>query len=326
MSEELIKNLYRIEVRLPNSPLRVLNTYLIKGDERDLLIDTGFNHPDCEQALRGELSVLGVDLERTDILLTHLHADHTGLAPELYVPGMRIYISRGEVPWMSGETRRTLWERDNVKMMRSGFNPETVFNKSTFSSSRGMAANAEFDKYLPIDDGDTFSCGGYTLRAVLTPGHTPEHMCFWMEEQKILFTGDHVLFDISPNITLWQGVDDSLGDYLASLRRIDQYDVALALPGHRGTGDFHARITELLKHHEERLEECYRVVAENPDLTIYDIAGKMSWRVRCNSWEDFPPNQKWFAVGESHSHLRHLERRGRVRAYDDGDFIRYVVN
>jgi glyoxylase-like metal-dependent hydrolase (beta-lactamase superfamily II) len=326
MSEELMKNLYRIEVRLPNSPLKVLNTYLIKGDERNLLIDTGFNHPDCEQTLRGELSALGVALERTDILLTHLHADHTGLAPELYVPGMRIYISRGEVPWMSGETRRTLWARDNVKMMRSGFSPETIGDKSTFASSRGMAANAEFDKYLPIDDGDAFSCGGYTLRAVLTPGHTPEHMCFWLEEQKILFTGDHVLFDISPNITLWQGVDDSLGDYLASLRRIDQYDVALALPGHRGTGDFHARIAELLEHHEKRLEECYRVVAENPDLTIYDIAGKMSWRVRCNSWEDFPPNQKWFAVGECHSHLRHLERRGRIRAYDDGTYVRYVAD
>ena len=117
-------------------------------------------------------------------------------------------------------------------------------------------------------------CGGYTLKAVLTPGHTPAHMCFWMEETKTMFTGDHVLFDISPNITLWQEVDDSLGDYLESLKKIDKYDVKLALPGHRESGDFHARIVDLLEHHEKRLEECLDVVCSNPDMTIYDIAGK----------------------------------------------------
>ena len=323
MPEEILKNIYRIQVQLPNSPLKILNSYLIKGEDRSILIDTGFNRIECKQALISELEKLKVNLAETDILLTHLHADHTGLAPELYVPGTRIFISRNEIPWLLGSTRRELWEQDAKRMRRAGFALETIMDERTFSTSRKMASNPEFDQYLPIDEGDEFSCGGYTLKALMTPGHTPAHMCFWLEEQKTMFTGDHVLFDISPNITLWIGVDDSLGDYLESLKRIDAYDVELALPGHRGFGDFHARTAQLLEHHEKRLEECLEVVRKNPDMNVYDIAGKMSWRIRCNSWEDFPPNQKWFAVGECHAHLRHLQTRGKVEEYYDGEYIRY---
>lgn len=323
MPEEIMNRLYHMQINLPNSPLRILNSYVIKGEERNLLIDTGFNHPECKETVLNELKEIGVDMADTDILLTHLHADHTGLAPELVVPGTRVFLTRQEIPWMRGESRRKLWEKDNIRMLRSGFAPETIENRKTFSSSRGMASNPDFNEYLPIDEGDEFSCGDYTLKAVLTPGHTPAHMCFWVEKQKTMFTGDHVLFDITPNITLWQNVDDSLGDYLASLKKIDKYDVQLALPGHRGTGNFHQRIADLLEHHEKRLEECYNVVLNNPDLSVYDIAGKMTWRIRCSSWEEFPANQKWFAVGECQSHLRHLARRGRVQENSGGTTDRF---
>jgi len=323
MPEEIMNSLYRMQINLPNSPLRILNSYVIKGGERNILIDTGFNHPECRETLLNELKEIGVDMADTDIILTHLHADHTGLAPEIVVPGTRVFLSRQEIPWMRGESRRQLWENDNIRMLRSGFASETIDNRKTFSSSRGMASNPDFNEYLPIDEGDEFSCGDYTLKAVLTPGHTPAHMCFWMERQKTMFTGDHVLFDITPNITLWQNVDDSLGDYLESLKKIDKYDVQLALPGHRGTGDFHGRIADLLEHHEKRLEECFNVVLNNPDLNVYDIAGKMTWKIRCNSWEEFPANQKWFAVGECHSHLRHLARRGKVQECDGGATDRF---
>ena len=320
-----MKNLYRLQIHLPNSPLKNLNSYVIKGEDRNILIDTGFKHPECKEELINGLNELNVDMADTDIILTHLHSDHTGLAPEIVVPGTRVFISRGEIPWMYGQTRRDLWAMDNAKLARSGFSQEALNNSLKNASSRSLASNPEFEDYLPIDDGDEFSCGGYTLKAVLTPGHTPAHMCFWMAEQKTMFTGDHVLFDISPNITLWNNVEDSLGDYLASLKNIDGYDACLALPGHREIGNFHERIAHLLDHHEMRLEECYNVVLNNPDLSIYDITGKMTWNIRCSSWEDFPINQKWFAVGECHSHLRHLEKLGKVKADYSEEIVRFRV-
>jgi len=325
MLEEIMKNIYRIRIPLPKSPLKILNCYVIKGGDRDLVIDTGFNHPECREALIKGLSELDIDMDRTDILLTHLHADHTGLAPAIAVPGTRTYISRIEMPWLYAPSRFELWALDNERMIRAGFSRKDVENSNRCAASRSMASDPNFKAYLPIDDGDEFRYGGYTLKAVVTPGHTPAHMCFWMEEQKTMFTGDHVLFDITPNITLWTYMQDPLGDYLNSLRKIDQYDVRLALPGHRETGDFHARIAQLLEHHEKRLEECYHVVLENPDSPVIDIAGKMTWRIRCNSWEEFPFGQKWFAVGECHSHLRQLEMRGLIRANEDEELIRYHV-
>lgn len=326
MHEEILKNIYRIQIPLPKSPLKILNCYIIKSNEKDgreLVIDTGFNHPECREALISGLKELDIDMARTDILLTHLHSDHTGLVPEIAGPETRVYLSRVELPWMSAPSRFDLWELDNARMIRAGFTREAVNNAIKNAASRGMASDPNFKAFLPIDDGDEFKYGGYTLKAVVTPGHTPAHMCFWMEEQKAMFTGDHVLFDISPNITLWNFMDDPLGDYLSSLRKIDTYDVRLALPGHRETGDFHARIAQLLRHHEKRLDECYNVVLNNPDSSVYDIAGKMTWKIRCNSWDDFPFGQKWFAVGECHSHLRLLEKRGRVKVNDDEEVLKF---
>lgn len=323
MIEEVRKDIFRIPVDLPNSPLKILNSYVIKGGDRNILIDTGFRRTSCINIMREAIKELELDMNKTDILLTHLHSDHSGLAPTLARPGTRVYISRKEIPWLLAETRDLLWNENNLGFVRAGFSPELVYDEDNYNKSSRMSPALSFKDYLPIDDGDEFVCGDYTLKAIATPGHTPEHMCFWIEEQKIMFTGDHVLFDITPNITRWAGVEDSLGDYLASLRAIDKYDVELALPSHRATGDFHGRIAHLLSHHEGRLEECFRVVQANPGLSIYDIAGKMTWKIRCNSWEDFPLNQKWFAVGECQSHLDLLEKQGRVIPDKSCEIIKY---
>lgn len=323
MPQEVLKNIYRIQVPLPNNPLKILNSYVIMGDERNLMIDTGFRHPECLEALQAGMSELGLHMENTDILLTHLHSDHTGLAPDIASPETKVFISREELPWMFGETRKNNWANDNIKLRRAGFDVEALKTSLQKAPSRGMASDPDFDRFTPVDDGQVLEYGGYKLKAVLTRGHTPAHMCFWMEEQKTMFTGDHVLFDITPNITYWAEMDDALGDYMKSLAMIDKYDVALALPGHRETGDFHARIAHLLEHHEMRLEECLNVVKNNPGLCICDIAGKMTWRIRCSSWEDFPMSQKWFAVGECHSHLRHLEVQGKIRGDYSKDVITY---
>lgn len=325
MPEEVYKNIYRIPVPLPGNPLKLLNSYVIKGGEKSLIIDTGFKLPECREALIDGLRELHINIEQTDILLTHLHSDHAGLAPELAMPGCKVYLSREEIPWMFGKTREKLWAQDNEKLYRSGFSMDVLKSHLKKAPSRDMSPDASFSDYTPIDNGQVLCYGGYELKAVAVPGHTPVHMCFYIESEKIMFTGDHVLFNITPNITLWNGVEDSLGDYLDSLRKIDAYDVALALPGHRETGDFHARIAALLRHHEERLAECLEIVRENPGATVIAVAGKMTWSIRCSSWEDFPIGQKWFAVGECHSHLRHLEKLGRVVCDYSSELYRYTA-
>jgi glyoxylase-like metal-dependent hydrolase (beta-lactamase superfamily II) len=81
--EKILPDIYRIEVPLPKSPLKALNSYLVKGDGRYLLIDTGLNRKECKQALFSGLDELHVDLTKTDIFITHLHSDHMGLAGDV---------------------------------------------------------------------------------------------------------------------------------------------------------------------------------------------------------------------------------------------------
>lgn len=102
--------------------------------------------------------------------------------------------------------------------------------------------------------------GEYTLEVIAAPGHTPGQICLWMADQQVLFTADHVLFDITPNITMWPNLPNALGRYLESLTRIGTYPARLALPGHRHTADLAPRIQALLAHHRRRAAETLAIV------------------------------------------------------------------
>lgn len=146
---------------------------------------------------------------------------------------------------------------------------------------------------------------------------------FWMEDERMMFTGDHILFDITPNITTWFNMDDSLGEYLRSLKLAESYDVAQAMPGHRDAGNYHNRIKALLQHHDDRMEEIIGIITDEPGLTAYDITDRMTWSVHRDPDGSMPPAQLRFAAGECMSHLDHLYYTDRIIKDESGDVIRY---
>lgn len=322
MAEQCGENLWRLEIPLVGNPLKTLNSYLIIG-ERNLLVDTGFRQAPCREAMERQLEELGVDRDRTDIFLTHLHSDHTGLAPELVRPGCRVYIGAVDGRRLVDSSRDDSWQSVYREYVQNGFSAadmETLWN----SNPAKVSAPPPWDGYTFLEDGDSLRYGGYTLRCLLTPGHTPGHMCLYDGERKVFFSGDHVLFHITPNICRWSGVADSLGDYLQSLDRVRDLPVERLLPAHRAeTGALRPRVEELKAHHARRLEEALRVVRQTPGLTAWQIAGHMAWSIRCRGWEDFPLTQKFFAVGEALAHLDYLEVRGRVRRRENNGVICY---
>ena len=216
---EVAPNIFSIPVPLPNNPLKNLNAYLVKGEDRSLLIDTGFRQESCRQALLAGLEELGVSMENTDIFLTHLHSDHTGLAPELAVPGTQIFISSVDLRYLPGPFEGFSWQQSDEQFLAQGF-PEALLRQVAEENPAKAFAPPPFDRYIPVEEGDTFRYGGYTLEALFTPGHTPGHMCLYGREQELLFLGDHVLFDITPNITCWSDTRNALGLYKASLEKL----------------------------------------------------------------------------------------------------------
>jgi len=73
--------------------------------------------------------------------------------------------------------------------------------------------------------------------------------------------------------------------------------------------DHKARIAELKEHHERRLKEVLSILGNDP-RTAFQVASRMTWDLDCDSWDEFPRAQKWFATGEAIAHLRYLERKG----------------
>lgn len=335
---EVLPGIYRIPVPLAGNPLKELNSYVIRGGgsngHKNLLIDTGFRSPECRNAVLNGLGELGIHMAETDILLTHLHADHAGNAADMVCPGNRVYMGETDVRYLlnsqaeQDESKRSHSLR--VERFRKNGIPEKVLEEmSQLTPSRTMAADPEFSDYTPLEEGDQIRAGEYCLNAISVPGHTPGQMCFEIEGTGAMILGDHVLFDITPNITDWDGVEDSLGNYLRSLDKIDRYDVKIPLPGHRAPGDFHKRIAVISEHHRSRLVECMRIIRqlgrESGKARLYDITGRMRWKIRAAGWDSFPPAQRWFALGECLAHIDYLKRRGVVGERGDGDTVWYEV-
>ena len=312
MPEEIVPGIYRIPVPLVGNPLKELNAYLLKGADENLLIDTGFRQPACREALFSGLRELGVRRGETEVLLTHLHSDHSGLAPE--AAGERtIYISEVDRPSLDDRSyRERYWGVMDVRFREEGFPRHLMAKMNETNPARSMAPPSG-GHYEGLAADQILEKAGFRIQCLFVPGHTPGQMCYWLPDHGILFTGDHVLFDITPNITAWPIMADALGSYLESLKKIRGYEPTLALPGHRKTGDLKTRVDQLLCHHQRRLEEALNVVKAHPGRGAYELAGYMTWKIRANSWEDFPVAQKWFAVGECMSHLDHLMVLGQVR-------------
>jgi glyoxylase-like metal-dependent hydrolase (beta-lactamase superfamily II) len=326
MVEKITDNLYRIPVPLPKNPLKELNSYFIRGTDNDLLIDLGFRLPECRNAIEAGLAELGSKSERRDVLLTHLHGDHSGLANDFVGPGRYVFIGETDKDYLrrifSGEIGKLLHSR----FKSEGFPGELLTFIENTAPAFVNALESLDTRFRGLRDGEIIEAGNYKLQTILVPGHTPGHAMFWMEEQKIMFTGDHVLFDITPNINFWIGVEDSLGDYLNSLKMSRQYPVALALPGHRKPGDYRERIEKLLAHHERRADQALGIVSANPGLSAYEIASRMTWKIRTTNWDTFPPSQKWFAVGECISHLDYLRIRGKINRDTLNGVFHYFSN
>ena len=261
-----------------------------------------------------------------DVLLTHLHSDHSGLAPEAVGENGWIYISaidRASVDAGMGQ-RLIRWKKITQRYEYEGFPREQLAYLEQANPARAMAP-PDSRRYQSLEDGQIIEAGGLRLQALLMPGHTPGQMCFWIEEHGLLLLGDHVLFDITPNIAAWPEMPDALGSYLESLDKIRAYAPIRCLPGHRGSGDLAQRVDQLKKHHQLRLEEAMQGVKDYPGAGAFQLAGHMTWKIRARNWEEFPLAQKWFAVGECMSHLDRLMVEGRIVCRQEGERNRYFA-
>jgi len=320
MCQEILPGLFRLKIPLPDSPLKYLNSFVIKGPNRCLIIDTGLNRRECLEAMQDGLSSLGIDLKSADIFITHLHADHFGLVTKLATDTTQVYFSRPEKELIES------WEGFGAMIAYAGQNG---FPENELQAALDKHPGAKYgSEWMPdmklLEDGDGIDVGNYHFKCVATPGHTMGHICLYEPDKKILVAGDHILIDITPNIQCWSDVQNPLKYYLKSLDKVYNLKVDLTLPGHRRLINNHqSRIEELKRHHLDRLSEVLSILKSGA-LTAFQVASHMTWDIDSESWDKFPVAQKWFATGEAISHLRYLEEDGKLTRDSDGKMTLYA--
>ncbi len=322
----LCPNLYLVRVPLPHNPLRALNSYIVLDEERTTVIDVGFNHPACEQALDDALRALGRSWDSVQVVLTHSHPDHTGNLDRIYREGMPVFANL-----------HSFQEVENLLAME-----ERVFGPLLLQAATPGQDGITFEKGRPrlhvsaellplkckptvtyLREGDTFRAGDFLFEVVETPGHDPWHICLYEPNRKLMIMGDHVLERITPSVSSWFPAHNALEEFLASLDKMRAYDVDLALPAHGAPfGNLHERVEYLIGHHKDRLEEIYKLVAAG-HASVVDISSNATWRYQ--NWRDWPLDQKFFSMGETMAHLVYLVCEGRIKQTICADEYRFEL-
>lgn len=290
-------------------PVGSANAWLIDGVE-PTLIDTGFNLPKSLAALEEGLRALGRELKDIRrILVTHGHSDHAGaarfLSRQCRAP---LYLHRKSTI-VAGRQPEML-ERLFVFLRRCGV-PEHLLS-TAFSHFRRAArwTDLETEPYAIewLADGDVVAAGDLALRALHTPGHSPDHLSYLDEESRALFCGDMLLAEITPNPILYMDPEDgyrrapSLLQYLESLRRLKESALGVGYAGHGPT--IAAAETLIAQRETFIMKRGDRILAKlrNGRRTPYELA------VAIFGQRD--PMNLFLAISETVAYLDLFERDG----------------
>ncbi len=307
------------EVRLP-IPFEdgLVNVFLFADGEEFDLLDCGMNSQDSLDLIRSSLAELGGKRLRK-LVVTHIHPDHYGAAGILAGPGLAdLYLHRLEVPLVNpryveldhlvGEVHKYLL----VNGVPAG-EAEVLSNSQRALSQ--VVAPAE--PSVQLDGAETLVMGRMRMRVEWTPGHSPGHVCLYGADTGLLFAGDHMLPELSPNIGLHpQSTPDPLHEYLDGLRRMAAYRPKLILPSHgRPFADAEGRVEILAAHHRKRMERVTSIVAGG-ELTAWEVALQL-WGPRDNLYE------KRLALQEGLAHLQALAVDGALEKLVSPDWVRW---
>ena len=289
-----------------------VNVHLLDGPE-PALIDAGPDTAEAMAALRDGLAALGHSLsDIRHLVITHAHPDHFGLAARVVTEsGARVYSHRYNVNRLAaGGTDAEQRDGTLIQLLHESSVPASVIA----GMYKDFDASASYTQPLAVDvvldEGDALRLGQHDWKALHTPGHARGHVCLFDPNTRRLLSGDHLLRDISSNPIVEPPLPGeterphTLSQYLRSLRRVADMDIAIALPGHgRAITEVRPLIAQRVEFHRQRANAIAAILTQRP-RTVYEIVQAL-----------FPPMRgmgAFLAVSEVIGHLDVLEEEGRV--------------
>jgi len=286
--------------------LNHVNCFLAEGEDGWVVIDAGLHNEATikrwEQALAGKTV--------TDLYVSHYHPDHFG-----YIGGLqqKMGVESGIIPRVSmskvdAEAGLSAWSDRFVETFPTHYKasgiPDDIAAKmldNTVGFIDAVTPYPDVNHYF--QEGEMVPIGSLEYEVIFTPGHSDGLVNFFNEEQGVLFSTDHILPRITPNISYWfHGNPNPLAAYFDSLEKLKKRDAHYVIPSHGqpfyGAND---RIEEIKSHHDDRLVQ-----------TLDSIRGGNTVYGACQHLFTFQLtiHETRFAIGETLAHLEYLRAKG----------------
>jgi len=313
-TKEVAPGVLWVRMPLPFA-LRWINLWLIEDGDGWTVVDTGVATEESRNhwrtifaspALRGK--------PVTNVLCTHMHPDHVGLAGWITQQfDCPLWMSRLEYVtcrMLVADTGREAPE-DGVRFYRAaGWDEEALETYRKRFGGFGRLVAPLPESFRRLRAGEEMQIGGRRWHIVGGNGHSPEHLCLWCPELNVFISGDQILPRISSNVSVHPTEPDAdpLTDWLESCARLQEEIPAdvLVLPAHNEPFvGAHARLQELIDWHEVSLDKVEQCLREEPRRVV-DLFAVLFRRA-------ITSDLRMFATGEALAHLNCLIGRGRAR-------------
>lgn len=319
MIEEITQDLFMITLPMPFR-LRHVHVFVLIHNGEITLFDTGLNTPETVVILDESLRTLHRSVrDITRIYITHHHLDHCGMAGRIKgLSGAEIHasdISREVLSARSDETELIRRIRDFC-LIHGLPESTTNFVIRLFQAFKTAGSPFRIDRCFRADSSQIV--GKTEFQAIATPGHTRDHTSYYFPEEGLLLSGDHVLPEITPNLSPDIFFPDfrPLGSFLDSLSRIRALPVGKVYPAH---GDpfpnLAERIREIESHHDIRKGLACESVRRGPQ-TAFEVS-------RDIFGDGLPEFDSFLALNETYVHLVELVHERVIEEIKSRDQIIY---
>ena len=330
------EDVLQIRVPIPGRDRGLNHTlvYLVKSLNNWILIDTGLGTDEGYSFLTQSITDLGFKPDDIkNILITHGHPDHHGLSERMREwTGAQIAMHQLDAKSEFRRRNRMDVNDDTFKIWNTLYGiPIELMQKEQKAVEKH--SNEDYSPWRsPVPESDILIKGNEelfgdpTIVSIWTPGHSPGHICVYDKKRKVLFSGDHVLPRITPNISMYPGDNHNpLGQYIDSLTQVEDLDVETVYPAHQGTfTGLKDRVVVMKQHHEDRIQEMTNAIKNSSDgLTAWQVASNIHWNV--GTWENIGFWTRRMATTETLSHLEYMYNKNIIKKTEHNSQVIYQI-